>query len=156
MAEHEAPKQIDPRGLHDYLDVMSQSIFQTGISWKVVQNKWPGTQQAFQGFDADKVAHFSDKDVDQLATDTRIIRNRRKIQAIVQNAREMVQLEEEHGGFRKYLRSHGDFEATVKDLRKRFKFLGDMGAYYFLYVVKEEVPEYGEWCASRGVEHTHS
>ena len=40
----------------------------------------------------------------------------------------------------------------MKDLRKQFKYLGDMGAYHFLWVVGEEVPSYEEWCRSRGVE----
>jgi hypothetical protein len=39
----------------------------------------------------------------------------------------------------------------VKDLRKNFKFLGDAGAYYFLYVVGEKVPEYNEWCKQHGM-----
>ena len=48
---------------------------------------------------------------------------------------------------------HGGFEGTVADLRKQFRFLGETGCYYFLYVVKEEVPDYDSWCASRGVVH---
>ena len=145
------PQKIDPTGLADYLDVMSKSVFQTGISWKVVENKWPGTQQAFQGFEPSLVARFTDREIDQLVGDTRVIRNRRKLQAIVQNAREMLQLEEEHGTFRDYLRSHASFDATVADLRKRFRFLGEMGAYHFLWVVGEETPSYTEWCATHGV-----
>lgn len=39
----------------------------------------------------------------------------------------------------------------VKDLRKSFEWLGDLGAYYFLWVVNEPVPSYEDWCKSRGV-----
>jgi 3-methyladenine DNA glycosylase Tag len=74
----------------------------------------------------------------------------RKIEATVQNAQTMCELEAEYGSFRDYLQSHGDFEATVKDLRERFKFLGDFGAYVFLYIVKEPVPDYHAFRASRG------
>ena len=148
--EHQAPKQITPKALGDYLEVMSKAVFQTGISWRVVDNKWPGIRTAFKGFDADKVARMGVAEIDKLTADTRVIRNRRKIEAIVENANRMVQLEREHGSFRKYLRSHADFEALVKDLRKQFKFLGDTGCYVFLYVVREKVPGYEEWCASRG------
>jgi DNA-3-methyladenine glycosylase I len=91
----------------------------------------------------------------RLAGDPKVIRNRRKIDAIVDNARQMLDLEEEHGSFKKYLRSHGGFEETVTDLRKRFRFLGDTGAFIFLYVVGEDVPSYEDWCASRGREHHH-
>ncbi|MPZ98756.1 MAG: hypothetical protein GEU80_05335 [Dehalococcoidia bacterium] len=144
-----APPQVNPQRLGDYLEAMSKSVFQTGISWDVVDKKWPGIRGAFAGFDAKRVAAFGEPEVTALASDTRVIRNRRKIEAIVGNAQRMLDLEAEHGGFREYLRSHGDFEATVKDLRKQFKFLGETGCYIFLYVVQEPVPEYHEWRASR-------
>ena len=148
----EAPRKIQPKRLGDYLEVMSKSVFQAGISWKVVEAKWPGTREAFKGFDAEAVAHMTPMDIDDLATDKRVIRNRRKLEAIVENARRMLDLQDQHGSFRDYLRSHGGFEETVKDLRKQFKFLGDMGSFHFLYVVGEEVPSYEQWCASRGRE----
>ena len=149
--EHGAPKQITPKNLNDYLDVMSRSVFQSGMSWAIVEKKWPTTQQAFLGFDALKVASLTTKQIDALGEDTRVIRNRKKLDAVVHNARTMIELEEEHGSFKKYLRSHRDFDALVKDMRKRFKFMGEMGTYVFLYVVKEPVPEYEAWCSSRGV-----
>lgn len=141
----EAPIQITPDGLGDYLEVMSKAVFQTGISWKVVESKWPGIREAFKGFDAAAVASLTEKELAELAHDTRVIRNRRKLEGIVENARRMIDLEEQHGGFRNYLRSHESFDALVKDLRKQLKFLGDMGAYYFLYVVGEAVPAHEEW-----------
>ncbi|MBI1884901.1 MAG: DNA-3-methyladenine glycosylase I [Chloroflexi bacterium] len=146
----EAPAKIQPKGLADYLEVMSKAVLQTGMSWRVVNAKWPGIREAFRGFDAQAIADFTPDELDALTQDRRVIRNRRKIEAIVENARELLALERQHGSFRGYLRSHDDFEATVKDLRKRFRFLGDMGAYYFLWVVDEPVPSYEEWCASRG------
>lgn len=149
MPEGQAPERIEPKSLGDYLDVMSKSVFQSGISWRVVESKWPSTQEAFRGFDAEKVAVMTEEDIDELAKDTRVIRNRRKLDAIVGNARRMIELEAEHGSFRSYLRSHADFDATVKALRKDFKFLGDMGSYLFLYVVGEEVPPHEEWIAPR-------
>ena len=150
METMEAPPKIEPTGLADYLETMSMSVLQTGISWRVVQAKWPGIKEAFRDFDAPTVAGFTPDDVDSLTNDRRVIRNRRKIEAIVQNARQMVELEHAHGSFRSYLRSHGGFEPTVTDLRKRFKFIGDMGAFHFLYTVSEDVPSYEDWCASRG------
>lgn len=149
-AHHHAPTQITPTRTGDYLEVMSKAVFQTGISWRVVENKWPGIRDAFKTFDHRAVASLTEKEIAELSADTRVIRNRRKIEAIVDNARRMLDLEEAHGGFKNYLRSHADFDSCVKDLRKRFKFLGEMGAFYFLYVVGEEVPSYEDWCASRG------
>lgn len=145
----EAPVKIQPTRLGDYLEVMSRAVFQSGMSWKVVESKWPSTKEAFRNFDAETVADLSAADLDDLTSDTRVIRNRRKLEAIVHNAQRIVELDKEHNGFQNYLRSHGGFEATVKDLRKQFKFLGNMGCYYMLSVVGEEVPPMEEWMASR-------
>ena len=150
MPPNQPPERINPTKLGDYLEIMSKAVFQTGMSWRVVESKWPGTQEAFRGFDPEVISDFAEPDVDELTTDTRIIRNRRKIEGIVSNARRMLDLEQEHGSFQAYLRSKGDdFNALVKDLRKNFKFLGDMGAFYFLYVVGEKVPDHDEFMARR-------
>ncbi len=145
----EAPKQIKPKRLGDYLEIMSKSVFQSGMSWKVIENKWEGTREAFHDFDITTVASLTEKDISDLTQDTRVVRNRRKLEAVVGNARRIIELEEEYDGFKKYLRSHGDFEALVKDLRTQFKFLGDTGSYVFLYVVGEKVPPHEEWMAAR-------
>jgi DNA-3-methyladenine glycosylase I len=145
----QAPAKIEPKTLADYLEVLTKAVFQSGMSWKVIEAKWDGFREAFAGFDPRTIAAFSPADVDRLAEDTRIVRNRRKIEATVDNAVEMVALEDEFGSFRDYVRSHGGFEETVSDMRRRFRFLGDTGAYYFLYVVGEEVPSHEEWMASR-------
>ncbi len=150
--EHHAPEQIEPKRPGDYLEVMSKAILQAGMSWKVVENKWAGTREVFHDFDALAVASMPETEIAAVATDRRIIRNRKKVEAIIDNARRIVELDEEHKGFRNYLRSHGGFEATVKDLRKNFRFMGEMGCYYFLYVVGETVPDYEDWCRSRGRE----
>ena len=146
----QAPARIQPRGLADYLEVMSKAVFQSGISWRVVETKWPGIREAMCRFDPTAIAGFTPADLDALTNDRRVIRNRRKLEAIVANAREIVDLDRRHGGFHQYLRSHGGFEETVADLRRHFGFLGETGAYYFLWVVGEEVPSYEDWCASRG------
>lgn len=152
----QAPEKIQPRRLGDYLEVMSKAVFQSGMSWRVVDSKWPEIREAFGGFDPAVIATFGEFELDELAQDRRVIRNRRKLEAIVDNARRMLELEESHGSFRDYLRSHGGFDGTHKDLRKQFKFLGDHGAYYLLWVVGEEVPSYEEWCASRGERPRHA
>ena len=99
MPEMQAPEQINPQSINDYLDVMSKAVFQSGISWRVVESKWAGTREAFHNFDAERVADLSPDEVDVLATDTRIIRNRRKIEAIKGNAERMLDIEKEYGSF---------------------------------------------------------
>jgi 3-methyladenine DNA glycosylase Tag len=145
----EAPRQIAPRSLADYLEVITKAVFQSGMSWRVVDAKWPGFREAFDGFDPERVAALTPEDVDRLAGDTRIIRNRRKIEATVENAQAIVALDEDTaGGFAAWLRSHDGFERTIDAMREHFKFLGDMGAYYVLYVVKQPVPDH-ESCMER-------
>jgi len=141
----EAPQQIEATRLADYLDVLTRAVFQSGMSWRVVEAKWGGFREAFAGFDPAAVAAFTDEDIERLAADTRIIRNRRKIEATVSNAQAMVGLDDRPGGFPAWLRSHGDFEATVAALRGEFRYLGETGAYYLLYVVREPVPSHEEW-----------
>ena len=143
------PERIEPRGLADYLETMSKTVFQTGMSWRVVDSKWPDIREAMRDFDPETIAKFGEMELEELANDKRVIRNRRKLQAIVDNARQMIDLDAKHGSFREYLRSHDNFDETVKDLRRQFRFLGDMGCYHFLWVVNEEVPPYEEWQASR-------
>jgi DNA-3-methyladenine glycosylase I len=141
----QAPTQIEPTGLADYLDVITRAVFQSGMSWRVVEAKWDGFRKAFAGFDPDTVAAFADDDVERLVADTGIIRNRRKIEATVTNAQAILALDGEPGGFVGWLRSQEDFDATVAALRGEFRFVGDTGAYYFLYVVGEDVPTHEEW-----------
>jgi DNA-3-methyladenine glycosylase I len=144
-----APPQVTPKSLDDYLEAMTKSAFQSGISWDVIIAKWPGFKEAFHDFDVERVADLTSKDVEKLMGDTRIVRNRAKINATIHNADAIIATDKEFGTFRKYLRSFkGDYEALVKDMKKRFKFLGDSGCYTFLYTVKEKVPEYHEWRAA--------
>lgn len=145
----QAPDKIEPKTPGDYLEVMTKAVFQSGMSWRVIEAKWDGFREAFERFDAEKVAGFGPDDVDRLAQDTRIVRNRRKIQATVDNAEEILALYRHHNGFRNYLRSHPSFEETVADLKRHFSFLGDTGSYYFLHVVGEKVPSHEAWMASR-------
>ena len=144
-----APEHIAPTKLADYLDVLSRAVFQSGISWRVVEAKWPGTRAALFDFDPERVADLTPDDVDRLAQDQRLIRNRRKIEATVANAQTLLELDREHKGFKRYLGSFKDFDAVSADLVKRFKFLGGTGAYYFLHVVGEPVPAHEDWMASQ-------
>ena len=148
MPKGNAPKRARPRQLAGYLEAITHAVFQGGISWRVVDAKWEGIREALAGFDPQTVADFDAADIEALMADTRVIRNRAKLEGTVDNAQTLLELDAEYGGFRRYLRSHDGFEATVADLRRQFRFLGDTGAYYFLYVVGEQVPPHEQWSAS--------
>ena len=144
MAERAHRQPRAPKDLSGYLDAMARVMFQTGISWRVVEAKWPGIEEAFRGFDPVRVSRLTTRDIDRLMGDTRVIRNRRKLEAIVGNARRMVELDVEHKGFKSYLDSLGDFESTKKEIHKQFAFMGDSGTWHFLWSVGRKVPEHGE------------
>lgn len=121
---------------------MARVMFQTGISWRVVDAKWSGIREAFHDFDPGRVAKFRSKDIDRLMGDTRVIRNKKKLEAIASNAGRMIELDAEYKGFKRYLDSLGDFEATKKEIHKQFAFMGDSGTWYFLWMVGRKVPDH--------------
>ena len=99
-SDYGAPDQIKPQALGDYLEVMSKAGFQSGMSWKVVEAKWAGTREAFHDFAIDAVAEMNADEIDALTQDTRVIRNRRKLGAVVSNAQRLIELEREHGSIK--------------------------------------------------------
>ncbi|MBE0476448.1 MAG: DNA-3-methyladenine glycosylase I [Coriobacteriia bacterium] len=146
---HRGPERVEPRGPADYLEVMARAMFQAGISWRVVDAKWEGIREAFAGFDPERVAAMTPADVERLMGDPRVIRNRRKVEGLIDNAHTFLALERQFGVFEGYLRSFRDYDSLAEDMSRRFKWLGESGVYYFLWVVGEPVPPYDEWAASR-------
>lgn len=147
----EIPPRAVPENDAGYFEKLTEAVFQPGLSWAVIRQKWPGFQELFLGFDVVKVATFDETDVERLLEDRRIIRNGRKINATIDNARTFQRLSAEHGSFHAYLRTLDgqDYWSRAKLLMKQFKFIGDMGAYFFLWSVGEEVIPYEEWQAAR-------
>ncbi len=98
----------NPKALADtpderFLSQMTKCVFQAGFNWKVIENKWPGFEEAFQGFDIDACAFLSDDAIDELCKDTQIVRNRPKIMTVPGNARLIQKVREEKGSFGKFL-----------------------------------------------------
>jgi 3-methyladenine DNA glycosylase Tag len=143
MDHHEQPKA--PRDPSGYLESMTRIVFSSGMSWRVVEAKWPGIRAAFKDFVPERVARMTPRDVDRLAKDTRVIRNVPKLEATVANAKEVVAIAKQPGGIRRYLKSLGSASEAAAALRKRFRYLGDHGSYYFLWSVGEDVPPWNEW-----------
>jgi 3-methyladenine DNA glycosylase Tag len=151
MAEFEIPPRAVPADDAGYFAKITQAVFQSGFSWAVIRQKWPGFEKAFAGFDIDRVAAFDAKDVERLVEDKAIVRNGRKIEATIRNARISQDLVAQYGSFAGYLRSFDglSYHERSQTLCKRFKFIGPMGAYFFFYSVGEEVPPYDEWRAQQ-------
>jgi len=122
--------------------------FQSGLSWLTILRKREAFRAAFARFEIEKVARFGESDVERLLTDEGIVRNRRKIEATIQNARAAVRLQEEKGSLAQLVwsfrprrkrapRTGADLPATTpestamaRELKRRgFGFVGPTTAY---------------------------
>jgi DNA-3-methyladenine glycosylase I len=132
-----------PKNDDGYFEQMSKAVFLAGLNWGVIEKKWPDIKRLFANFSIDAVAQFNDADIDRLLKDEGMIRSAKKITAVVANAQTMQKVEQEFGSFATYLQTvkAKSEEALLKDLHKRFAFLGESTAVIFLFSVGEEMPE---------------
>ena len=84
----------DEQGLFERI---SLEAFQSGLSWATILRKRPAFREAFDGFAPDVVGQYDERDVERLMADAGIVRNRRKIEATITNARATVRLREDGG-----------------------------------------------------------
>ena len=126
---------------------------QAGLSWSTILNKREGYRRAFADFDPGTVARFSGRKVERLLADPSIVRNRMKVESTINNARQVLTVQEEDGSLEAYLwsfvggsprvnrfRSLGDIppetpesKAMSKDLKRRgFRFVGPTVCYAFM------------------------
>jgi DNA-3-methyladenine glycosylase I len=134
------PRPNDDDG---YFEQMSRAVFLAGLNWKVIEKKWPDIKRLFVNFSIDSVAQFNDADIDRLLKDDGMIRSVKKITAVIANAQTMQKVAQEFGSFAKYLQAvkAKSEDTLLKDLHKRFAFLGESTAVIFLFSVGEEMPE---------------
>jgi len=101
-------------------------IMQAGLSWELVLKRRASLNAAFASFEVDRVARFGARDVARLLGDPGIIRNRLKVEAVIDNARRVQALRDSHGGFADWLDAHQprDKAAWVKLFRQTFRFTG--------------------------------
>lgn len=101
-------------------------INQAGLSWETILKKEPTFRKAYHNFNIKKVAAYTEKDRERLMADAGIIRNRLKINAAIENAKAILQLQKEHGSFEKWLElNHPKTkEEWVKLFKKTFRFTG--------------------------------
>jgi DNA-3-methyladenine glycosylase I len=140
----------DDRGLFEFLILEGA---QAGLSWDTILRKRENYRKAFDGFDANKVARYTDKKVERLLQDEGIIRNRLKIASAISNAKAFLKVQKEFNSFDNYIWSFVDgkpivnkrnghsqipartevSDAISKDLKKRgFNFVGSTIMYAFM------------------------
>ena len=144
----------DDRKLFEKLTLDS---FQAGLSWRTILYKRDNFRAAFAGFDLKKVSKFGEPDRERLLGDAGTVRNRQKIDAAINNAQRVLELQEEFGSFDKYLWGFTDHktlrlkpasdweglpstspesEAMSADLKVHgFKFVGGTICYAFMQAV---------------------
>lgn len=124
--------------------------FQAGLSWECVLNKREAFKIAYDDFDIDKIVKYDDKKINELLSDEKLIRNKLKIKASINNTKIFKSIQEEFGSFYEYLRRFTkdkiiyESDKTTsslsddisKDLQKRgMKFVGSTIIYSYLQAI---------------------
>ncbi|MBE7718711.1 DNA-3-methyladenine glycosylase I [Lacrimispora indolis] len=134
-------------------EMLLLETFQAGLSWITILRKREAFRQAFDGFDAEKVACYGEEKLKALMENADIIRNRKKLEAAVKNARVFLEIQREFGSFSRYLWGFTNNEVIVsrddsfpvktelsdrvsKDMKKRgMAFVGSVTIYSYLQAV---------------------
>lgn len=101
-------------------------INQAGLSWETILNKQRNFRKAYDQFNIDIIANYSEKDRERLLSDAGIIRNKLKVNAAIHNAQQIQLLQKEFGSFKSWLDHHHPKtkDEWVKLFKKTFKFTG--------------------------------
>ncbi len=156
VAYHDAEWGVPARDDRTLFEFLVLETAQAGLSWSTILQRREGYRRAFAGFDPERVARFGPREIAALLEDASIIRNRRKIEAAVQNARAFLQVQAEFGTFAAYIWGFVDGEPGVnhwrspadvpssspesvamsRDLRQRgFTFVGPTICYAYMQAV---------------------
>jgi 3-methyladenine DNA glycosylase Tag len=119
------------------LAAMTRRIFSAGFSSRVIEEKWPAFEHAFDGFDPDACAAMSEEKFDALTRDRGIVRNGAKIRSVERNARFLLDLRAEHGSAARFFADWPDTDHVgLRDLlKKRASHLGGDSAGRFLRAI---------------------
>ncbi|MGE0622394.1 MAG: DNA-3-methyladenine glycosylase I [Pseudomonadales bacterium] len=125
-----------------YLAEMTKCVFRSGFVWQIIENKWPGFEAAFDGFDVSTAAMLSDEDLERLGSDERIVRNAPKIRTVRGNAQFIREIRDEHGSFGAFLAGwpREDFVGMWDVLKRRGERLGGQTGRFFLRFVGWDTP----------------
>ena len=117
-----------------YLSEITRCIFKAGFVWRVIENKWPDFEAAFEGFVPAYWQQVPPEVLEQLATDERIVRNMQKIRTVPENARMIMDVAKDHGSFGQFLAQwpSTDQVGLLLYLKRNGERLGGNSAQYFL------------------------
>ena len=103
LSYHDTEWGVPVRDDRRHFEFLILESAQAGLSWRTILNKRDGYRRAFAGFDPERVARFNRRSVERLVADPGIVRNRRKIEAAIGNARHYLAIQEEFGSFTDYV-----------------------------------------------------
>ncbi len=128
------PKKLATIPDDRWLSMMTKRIFQSGFVWSVIEAKWQGFEEAFEGFEPRRVAMYADEQLDRLISDKGIVRNGAKIKSAIENAAFLVHLAQEHGSAAKAFADwpDADYIGLLDMLKKRGSRLGGNTGQYVL------------------------
>jgi DNA-3-methyladenine glycosylase I len=126
-----------PRSDQKYFEILCLCLLQAGLSWGSIRKHWQKYKEGFYGFDIRQLSRAQTK---ELFKDPRVIKNRKKIEAIIYNAREFEKIKREYGSFSNLLNSFkkSEKEELPDALTKKFKHIGPYTTEYFLHSVGYE------------------
>ena len=132
-------------------ELLILEMFQAGLSWETILNKRDNFRKAFDNFDWSKIVNYDEDKINELMQDKGIIRNRRKIEAAINNTKIFMDIQKEYGSFAKYIWSFTNNQVIItdskvvsnelsdtisKELRKRgMKFVGTVIVYSYLQAI---------------------
>ena len=154
LIKPEPPESLAMVGDDRYLSVMCRRIFRAGLTHRLVDARWPAFEIAFQEFDIERVARLADDELKQLSADESLIRHRKKIHAVRDNAAAMCDIVDEHGSFGFWLAEWPD-EDIVRlwhELTQRFTQLGGHSAPSFLRMAGKDTFLLTDW-VTRALAH---
>ncbi|MEQ9638506.1 MAG: DNA-3-methyladenine glycosylase I [Alphaproteobacteria bacterium] len=127
-------KQLAGIGDDRWLSAMAKRVFQAGFSWKVVENKWPGFEAAFHGFDPNRCAMMPDEEIEALLKNPDVIRNGAKLRSVRENAVFVTDLAREHGSAAMFFAAwpDDDYVGLLDLLKKRGSRLGGATGMFLL------------------------
>lgn len=116
------------------LSTMAERVFAAGFVWRVIEQKWPGFEEAFLRFEPKRLLFQPDDFWHDLARDERIVRNPQKIKSVRDNAAFVARVSKEHGGFGRFLADwpEDDQVGLMAYLGKHGSRLGGNTGQYFL------------------------
>lgn len=135
IAYHDNEWGVRPETDSGWFELITLETFQAGLSWKTILHKRLAFREGFKGFVVESVAGYTDHDVSVLLEDSRIVRNRRKITAAVENARVALNLIEKFGSMDNYFRQLSTLTTKnlLEELQTTFSAVGKITAESIAY-----------------------